>query len=455
MTETLPYAPAPTSPVLAGVPALQPTRLRLEDLHGSLADPVLGSMTLLNEIAGRYPEAVSFAAGRPYEDFYDLGQLHDHLARFTRHLEEDLGHTPEQSRTALFQYGHTKGLLTDLLVRYLAVDEGIAADPDAVVVTTGCQEAMILLLRALRTDERDVVLAPAPTYVGFLGAARLMEMPVRPVREGTGGMDVDDLVTQIREVRAEGLRPRACYVVPDFANPSGLSMSVADRQRLLEVAAAEGVLVIEDNPYSLFGVGTERPPTLKSLDRHQNVVYIGSFAKTAFPGARVGYIVADQPLDAVTREGGGLLADQLAKLKSFLTLNTSTVSQAIIGGRLLEHHHSMAAATRREAQVYARNLRAVLDSLDHHFPGSRSPVTWNVPGGGMFIVLTLPFEADDAMLEYSASRFGVLWTPMRHFYAGAAGSNQIRLSFSVLDPERIRLGIARLASLVHTQITQK
>ncbi|MFD5146102.1 PLP-dependent aminotransferase family protein [Streptomyces sp. NPDC058401] len=432
-----------------------PKPLRLDELHGSLSDPVLGSMTLLNEIAGRYPEAVSFAAGRPYEKFYDPAQLHLYLELFTRHLEEDLGRTPEQVRTALFQYGHTKGLLTDLLVQNLAVDEGITADPESIVVTTGCQEAMILLLRALRTDDRDVILAPAPTYVGFLGAARLMDMPVRPVREGAGGIDVDDLVTQIRRARAEGLRPRACYVVPDFANPSGLSMSLADRERLLEVAAAESVLLIEDNPYSLFNADGRRLPTLKSLDRRRSVVYVGSFAKTAFPGARVGYVVADQLVEGVTSGEGPLLADQLAKLKSMLTLNTSTISQAVIGGKLLANEGSMASATRREAEVYARNLRTLLDGLHRHFPAPGAQVTWNIPGGGMFAVLTLPFEADDAMLEYSAARFGVLWTPMRHFYAGVGGTHQIRLSFSVLDSERIDLGLARLAALVHDRTTKR
>ncbi|MFF2191450.1 PLP-dependent aminotransferase family protein [Streptomyces sp. NPDC058157] len=444
-TTALPHSPARTQAPAGFRPSFP---LRLDELHGSLSDPVLGSMTLLNEITGRYPDAVSFAAGRPYENFYDPAQLHACLERFTRHLEDELGRTPAQVRTALFQYGHTKGLLTQLLVRNLAVDEGITAEPDSIVVTTGCQEAMILLLRALRTDDRDVILAPAPTYVGFLGAARLMDMPVLPVREGSGGIDVDDLVTQVRGARAAGLRPRACYVVPDFANPSGLSMSLADRERLLEVAAAEDVLLIEDNPYSLFNAGAERLPTLKSLDRRRGVVYVGSFAKTVFPGARVGYVVADQPVAGVTSGDGPLLADQLAKLKSMLTLNTSTISQAVIGGKLLENACSMASATRREAEVYARNLQAVLDGLRRHFPDPAAGVSWNVPGGGMFAVVTLPFETDDAVLEYSAARFGVLWTPMRHFYAGSGGTHQIRLSFSVLTPEQIDLGLGRLAALV-------
>jgi (S)-3,5-dihydroxyphenylglycine transaminase len=169
----------------------------------------------------------------------------------------------------------------------------------------------------------------------------------------------------------------------------------------------------------------------------------------------VGYLVADQLVADHGPGEGPLLADQLAKLKSMLTLNTSTVSQAVIGGKLLANDCSLTRATEREARVYRRNLAAVLTGLDRHFPapddGSRPQVTWNVPGGGMFVVVTLPFEADDAMLEYSASRFGVLWTPMRHFYPEGGGTHQIRLSFSVLTPERINEGLARLAALVRNR----
>lgn len=436
--------PGPTPPA-APPGAASGALLRTGALHASVSDPVLTSMTLLNDIAGRFPDAVSFAAGRPYEGFYDVAALGRRLGVFERHLADDLGLGPEAVRRTFFQYGRTKGFIHHLIARHLENDEQLAADPESVLVTTGCQEAMVLVLRALRTDERDVVFAAYPAYVGFLGAARLTDMTVRPVREGPDGIDLADLAEQIRRARADGLRPRAVHVVPDFANPSGAVLPVEGRRRLLGLAEREDVLVIEDNPYSMFHSGGERPPTLKSLDTDRRVVYIGSFAKTAFAGARVGYVVADQPV-----AGGGLFADELAKLKSMLTLNTSTVAQAVVGGFLLENGCSVERATEREARVYRRNLRAVLDALEEHFGTGRSDagVSWNTPRGGMFAVVTLPFPADEAVLEDSAARFGVLWTPMHHFYAGTGGLHQIRLSFSVLTPERIRLGIARLAALV-------
>ncbi len=417
-------------------------RLDVNRLHASVSDPALTSMTLLNEIAGRYPDAVSFAAGRPYEGFYDVSALSGHLRTFERYLTDEAGLGHEEVRRTFFQYGRTKGFIHELIARHLEIDEGLTVAPESVLVTTGCQEAMVLVLRALRADARDVVFTAYPAYVGFLGATRLVDMPVRPVREGPGGIDLADLAEQIRRARAEGLRPRACYVVPDFANPSGVSMSAADRRRLLDLAEREDILLLEDNPYSMFHSGGARLPTVKSLDTSRRVVYFGSFAKTAFAGARVGYVVADQPVI-----GGGLFADELAKLKSMLTLNTSTVAQAVIGGFLLENGCSVERATTREAQVYRRNLHAVVTGLEERF-GRGSGVSWNTPEGGMFAVVTLPFRADDAMLEYSAGRFGVLWTPMHHFYAGEGGFHQIRLSFSVLSVEQITVGIDRLAALV-------
>jgi hypothetical protein len=149
-----------------------------------------------------------------------------------------------------------------------------------------------------------------------------------------------------------------------------------------------------------------------------------------------------------------LLADHLAKLKSMVTLNTSTVAQAVIGGYLLDNGCSLKRATAREAEVYRRNLAALLDGLESVFapaPGAPRDVSWNTPQGGMFVVVTLPFPADDDMLEYSASQFGVLWTPMHHFYGGTGGFHQARLSFSVLTPEQIALGVERLGKLVQDQ----
>lgn len=423
--------------------------LSTASLHASLEDSALASMNFLNEIAGRYPNAVSFASGRPYEEFFDIALIHKYLDSFCYYLRAELGYSEERVNQTLFQYGRTKGIVHELIARHLDADEGIKVDPESIIVTVGFQEAMFIVLRALRCDERDVLLAVSPTYVGLTGAARLADLPVWPVRSGPLGIDLDDLASQIRHARNAGLRPRGCYVMPDFSNPSGVSLSIPLRRQLLELAGQEGLLLLEDNPYGLFHDG-EHPPTLKALDSQRQVVYLGSFAKTGFPGARVGYAVADQRV----RGGDGavsLLADQLSKIKSMVTVNTSSVAQAVVGGKLLEHNCCLTQANLRETAVYLKNLRQVLDGLARRFPvpdNSAADVSWNTPSGGFFVVVSLPFPADDALLEYSASEFGVVWTPMSHFYGGTGGVHEARLACSQLTCEQIETGLDRFAALV-------
>ncbi|WP_244317286.1 PLP-dependent aminotransferase family protein [Micromonospora terminaliae] len=430
---------------------MEPVDLAVAALHPSVDDPALNSMNFLNEVAQHYPDAVSLAAGRPYEEFFDSALLHRHLDTFRRHLAEDLGLSREQVDRTLLQYGRTKGIVHHLIARNLAVDEGLTVDPESIVVTVGCQEAMFLVLRALRAGPHDVLLAVAPTYVGLTGAARLVDLPVRPVIGGPEGVDLADLRAQVRRARAEGLRPRACYVMPDFANPSGVSMDVAHRRRLLDLAVEEDLLLVEDNPYGLFpAAGTERLPTLKALDTGRRVVYLGSFAKTVLPGARVGYVVADQRV-AASDGTVGPLADQLAKIKSMVTVNTSPISQAVIGGALLAHDCSLVAANARERAAYARNQRHLIEGLARRFPAG-GPVRWNVPAGGFFVVVTVPFGVDDALLHRSAREYGVLWTPMAHFYDAGTPVNALRLSVSAVTPEQIDLGLDRLAALITDEL---
>ncbi|MFI6781242.1 aminotransferase class I/II-fold pyridoxal phosphate-dependent enzyme [Micromonospora sp. NPDC050276] len=441
--------------------AAEPVDLTVADLHPALGDPALTSMNFLNEVSERYPAAVSLAAGRPYEEFFDLAAVHRHLDTFHRHLVDDLGHSPEQARRLLLQYGRTKGIVHHLIARNLAVDEQITVDPEAVVVTVGCQEAMFLVLRALRAGPTDVLLTVAPTYVGLTGAARLVDLPVWPVAGGSAGIDLADLVTQVRRARAAGLRPRGCYLMPDFANPSGVSIDTAHRRRLLELAAEEDLLLLEDNPYGLFHSDDgPRPPTLKALDTERRVVYLGSFAKTVLPGARVGYVVADQRVAGADGQVGPL-ADQLAMIKSMVTVNTSPIAQAVIGGRLLEHGCSLVATNDRERAAYTRNMRHLVAGLTRRFPAvpdqpdRLAPVRWTVPAGGFFVVVTVPFPVDDALLGRSARDYGVLWTPMAHFYDDTAPVCALRLSVSAVTPEQIDVGLDRLAALITDELARR
>ncbi|MFD4953119.1 PLP-dependent aminotransferase family protein [Streptomyces sp. NPDC058451] len=430
--------------------------LALQDLHASLTDPVLDAMNFLNEVVARFPEALSFAPGRPSEGTFETEDLARHLRSYTDHLEQARGWSREQVRTHLFQYGRTNGIIHELVARTLANDEQIHVAPESIVVTTGCQEAMLLTLRALFAAEEDTLLVSSPCYVGITGAARLLDIATHPVPEGPEGPDPDAFAAAARRLRQEGRRPRALYVVPDFANPSGTSMPLPARERLLRIAAEEDLLILEDDPYGFFVRAGSAHPTLKSMDRECRVLHLGSFAKTALPGARVGYVVADQ--EVVGPDGGrSLLADELSKIKSMTTVNTSAVGQAVIGGLLVECDCRLREANAEAIAHYATNLTTLLGELVRHFPEERRRelgVSWNEPTGGFFLVVDVPFAADTKALEDLARTFGVLWTPMSDFYAEGGGERRLRLSCSALTPDQIVEGVRRLARFIESRAAE-
>lgn len=422
------------------------------DLHRSVTDPLAATMDFLNGVASRYPEAISLAAGRPYEGFHEVEDIHRYLRAYVDSRGR-AGVPASQVRRELTQYGPTNGLITGLLAEMLEVDEHITVPPEAVMVTAGCQEAMVVAMRGLCADRGDTVLASTPCYVGLTGAARVLDLPVRPVPEGRHGLEPERVAAAAREVREAGGRPRLLYAVPNFANPSGASLSLPTRRRLLEVAAEEDLLILEDDPYGMFGLRGAPPPSLKALDTDGRVIYLGSFAKTCFPGARVGYLVADQWVTG----GAGKptrLAAELAATKSMVTLNTSALAQAVIAGMLLEAGGSVRAATREKTEFYRRNMRTLLSELANQFgpaagSSARARVRWQVPDGGFFTVVEVPMTVDDELLELSARQYGVLWTPMSYFFPeGGTATRAVRLSSSWLPPDRIAEGVRRFARLV-------
>lgn len=424
--------------------------LRRENLHVAVKDPAAASMNFLNEVAARFPDAVSLAAGRPYDGFYTARDIDRFLDVFRTHLAQR-GLTPAQVDRTLLQYGRTNGVIGDLVARMLTLDEGIEVPADAVMTTAGCQEAMVIALRGLCAGPDDVVLAVEPCYVGFTGAARILDIDVVPVPEGPDGLDPEAVLRVAREVRDSGRRARALYVVPNFANPSGLSMPVPVRRRLLDAAREADLLILEDDPYGLFGLDDEPRPTLKALDTDHTVIYLGSFAKSVFPGARVGFLVADQPVVAADGRRT-LLAEELSTVKSMLTVNTSPIAQAVVGGMLIEAGYSLRAANRGKTEHYRENLRTLLAELSREF-GDDARFSWNAPEGGFFAVLNVPFEADEGLLEISAREYGVLWTPMRYFYGSGGGERAIRLSCSVLDRSQVEEGVRRLGKFVRDRVS--
>ncbi|MFC5752667.1 aminotransferase class I/II-fold pyridoxal phosphate-dependent enzyme [Actinomadura rugatobispora] len=425
--------------------------LRKRELHGSVSSPVLDTMTFLNEITLRYPDAISFAPGRPYDDLFQNEQIFGYLRRYLDHLAAQ-GRSPHALRTNLFQYGPTAGQIQDVIADSLRIDEDIDVPPESIVVTVGAQEAMLLVLRALIAGPDDVLLVSSPCYVGITGAARLLDIAVTGVEERAGGVSCADLEAAILAERARGRRPRAFYVVPDHSNPSGTTMDLRSRRELLAVAARHDILVLEDNPYRLVSPGPP-PPTLKSLDRERRVVHLGSYSKTVFPGARVGFVIADQRVEDETGRTG-LLADELAKIKSMVTVNTSSLSQAAVAGALLSAGGRLSEFNAPAAAHYAGTMRATLEHLDRRLPAGRRAalgVRWNKPAGGFFLTVEVPFRTGNAALNRSAQEFGVIWTPMTYFHPEGGGHHALRLSTSYLTSAEIEEGTARLAHFIEAQ----
>lgn len=298
-----------------------------------------------------------------------------------------------------------------------------------------------------------LLLVASPCYSGVLGAALLFDIPVVAIPEENLVPSSDVLQRVVRSERENGRRPRALYVMPDHANPSGRTMSLAERTWLLDAAAALNILVIEDTPYRLVSGGA-RLPTLKALDERVVVIHLGSFSKSGYPGARVGFAVADQRVESAPGDAVTLLADELTKAKSMITVNTSSLGQAAMAGLLLEAGGRLQTHNDDVSRQYLRRRKVMLRALERRLGGDRaaSGLRWSRPTGGFFVCLEVPFPADQAAVLRSARDWGVIWTPMSYFYPDRdAGKYGMRLAFSGLDETEIEEGIDRLAGFIQIE----
>jgi (S)-3,5-dihydroxyphenylglycine transaminase len=235
------------------------------------------------------------------------------------------------------------------------------------------------------------------------------------------------------------------YVAPDVSNPSGSLLDVGQRQALLDAAGEHDFLLLEDSTYGFTVVPEQAYPSLKALDFSGRVIHMGTFAKIALPGIRVGFVVADQP---VAGAQPSVLADALAALKSMVTVNTSPVCQAIAGGMLLSSGGSLNALGADRGNFYQAKLACLLAALDRELgelAAARPSLRWNRPSGGFFVCMQIGVPVDVALLELCAREYGVLWTPMRMFYLhDDGGQHTLRLSCSYLTDAQIEEGIRRL-----------
>lgn len=422
----------------------------------ALKDPALDVMNFLNEVTLWYPSAISFAPGRPAEQFFHVREALDHLSHYATYIAEASHLTTAVMLNQLGQYQKTNGIINELVCRFLQRDEDIHTSPKAIMLTDGCQEGMTILLAGLFSRERDVLLVTDPTYIGITGIASVLGIELYPIPAECNIIDLDHLAECIQGLRTQHKNPRGLYVIPDFNNPLGTSMSIEDRQRLLNLAYENNLLIFEDNAYGMFAYSTDRVPTLKALDHEGVVIYLGTFSKILFPGLRLGFLVADQQILPFTSTGVHYLAEELSKVKSFTTVSTSGLLQAIAGGFLLENECSLRSPIQEKVAFYKANRDVMLRCLAEHFgqdPLLKDRVSWNFPQGGFFLSVNLPFAFTRERLQICAERYGVICCPMSFFSLLGRYKNQVRLSFSYISQDEIVQGIAQFWKFVHDEVS--
>jgi (S)-3,5-dihydroxyphenylglycine transaminase len=425
-------------------------------LRSDLSHGCMGIMNFLNEATYRFPQAVSFAAGRPPDRFVSAEQTGAWISRFVNERVVSSKQSEAAVWLSLGQYGPTNGVIGDLIARLLERDEGMRPDPAALMVTNGMQEAVLMLLLGICNGEQDAILSDDPAYVGLMGAATLARVPVVPLP--VAGTVIERAERALASVKNGGRRARALYLIPDFSNPLGTTLTLAERHELLAFAKREQMLLIEDTAYRAFRYEGETLPSLKALDQDGVVVQVGSFSKLFMPGPRVGYLYADQwtELNGVSR--GETLAQALSKVKSFVSVLTSPSVQAMVGGFLLEHDCNLDGWNRPRIEACRLNRDALLKSMDECIGGDAllaDRVTWTRPEGGFFIAITLPFAFHTDEMMKCARDYGVIVCPMSYFSSQPEFSQQIRLSFSNATPEQAHEGITRLSRFIRDEVVRR
>lgn len=323
---------------------------------------------------------------------------------------------------AALQYAASEGYRP--LCEWVAASMPWDVSADQVLITTGSQQGLDLVAKVL-IDEGSKVLVETPTYLGALQAFTPMEPNIVSVDSDAEGVDVDDLAA-----KAEGAR--FLYVLPNFQNPTGRSMSEARRQALVERAAAIGLPLVEDNPYG--DLWFDQPPPKPLTARNpEGCIYLGSFSKVLAPGLRLGYVIAPKAIMPKL-----LQAKQAADLHS-PSFNQRMVSE-VLKDDFIERHVPTIRA------LYKSQCHAMLEALQKEMAGL--DVVWNTPDGGMFLWVRLPEGVNAVELLPKAVDKGVAFVPGAAFYADHADPRTLRLSFVTASVEQIHIGIAALAQAI-------
>ena len=363
----------------------------------------------------------SFAGGYPSADTFPLEEI-----------RKTMSEVIDKYQGKAFQYGATQGVLE--LREAVAKRYGVPVE--RVQITSSSQQGIDVCTRIL-VDPGDVVLTSSPSYLGALQSFRSYRADIRGIAHKASLTDFRQAYeTVLNHVKAEGKQVKFLYMIPDFQNPSGESLTLEERQMLVDLAAEYDFLIVEDSPYRELRYEGEPVPTMYSLSPDR-VIHLGSFSKIFAPGFRLGWAIAHPDL-----------LDKIYVCKQSLDLCPPIFDQ-YVAAEFLESGRLDANLT-RSIELYKGKRNLLLRLLEEHMPEG---VSWTHPEGGLFLFLTMP-EGFDAVKFYdTALDAGVAYVAGEFFHPDGSGKNTMRMNFSFMTPERIAEGVKLLASLLRETLT--
>ena len=362
----------------------------------------------------------SFAGGYPSADTFPLEEIR-------RTMSEVIAKYGGQA----FQYGATQGVMP---LRE-AVAERYGVPVDRVQITSSSQQGIDVCTRVL-VDPGDVILTSSPSYLGALQSFRSYRADIRGVAH------IDDIdsfrdayVRVIEQALSEGKRIKFLYMIPDFQNPSGESLTLEERKMLVELARRYGFLIVEDSPYRELRYEGEDIPTMYSIDP-DIVIHLGSFSKIFAPGFRLGWAIAHPEI-----------LDKIYVCKQSLDLCPPVFDQYVAAEFL--RSESLDANLSKSIELYKGKRDLMLSLLEKHMP---QEVHWTHPQGGLFLFLTMPGDFDAVKFYDTALDAGVAYVAGEFFHPDGSGKNTMRMNFSFMSPEKITDGVRLLAGLLRAEI---
>ena len=339
----------------------------------------------------------------------------------------------------IFQYGSTEGLreLRSMLAGRMRKEGVKNARADGMIITHGSAQGMNLAAQVF-IDPGDIVMAGLPTYFGGPGAVQLRGGRVVGVPVDRDGMNTTALKQEIKRLKAAGQRVKGIYLIPNFQNPTGVTLSLRRRRRIIQLAEEYDLVIFEDDPYGELRFEGRQLPSLKALDSDDRVIHLRSLSKTFVPGMRLGWACGRK--DAIRK---------MAVAKQYIDAATNSPAQYI----LLEFIRKglLDKQIRENISFYRGKRDFMLQQMQHHFP---SGVSWNRPQGGFFIFVQLPPNSDANNLFRQAVKHKVAFVTGQPFYIDGRGQNTFRLSYAQAEKKDIEFAIQVLGRLIRNSLDQ-